>query len=169
MTSSKRLSESEDYRMSPRPSLLYLTSEEDPKSGDKGRRIEPNYQQEELLPTGGDKVIEVYVSSILNPSQFYVQKVGPESVALDKLVQDMTAYYEVMANQKMNEISIVKPGDLVASQIPSDNSWYRARVIEVIIPDDEYDETQIEVDIDFVDFGDCEIRQDLIGSAHFFG
>ena len=152
---SKRVSESEEFNISPKPSLLYLTSEPDAKS-ELQAAIKPNYKHEELRPTGTDQVIEIYVSSILNPSQFYVQKVGPESVALDKLVQDMTAYYEVTANQKMNEISIVKPGDLVASQIPSDNSWYRARVIEVIIPDDEYDETQIEVDIDFVDFGDCE-------------
>ena len=154
--SSKRLSESEDYRMSPRPSLLYLTSEEDPKSGDKGRRIEPNYQQEELLPTGGDKVIEVYVSSILNPSQFYVQKVGPQSVALDKLVQEMTTYYEITANQKLNEITKINSGNMVASQISSDNNWYRARVVNVIAPEDEYDESLIEVDIEFVDFGDCE-------------
>jgi len=44
----------------------------------------------------------------------------------------------------------------VASQISSDNNWYRARVVNVIAPEDEYDESLIEVDIEFVDFGDCE-------------
>merc|ERR1719158_2030686 len=155
MAHSRTIHEPDDFQISQKPPLLYLTAEQDPKSDIHGT-ITPMYQQEELRPTGGDNVIEVYVSSILNPSQFYVQKVGPQSIALDKLVQEMTAYYEITANQKLNALSEVSPGDLVASQISSDNNWYRARIIDVIVPEDEYDESQVEVDIDFVDFGDCE-------------
>ena len=155
IVNSKTTRESDSFQISQKPPLLYLTAEQDPKSEIQGT-LTPKYQQEELRPTGGDKVIEVYVSSILTPSQFYVQKVGPQSVALDKLVQEMTAYYEITANQKINELTNVNAGDFVASQINSDNNWYRARVVDVIIPKDEYDEGLIEVDIDFVDFGDCE-------------
>ena len=161
VASSKIFSESDEIRISPKPSLLYLTSEEDNKCVIPGN-TEPKYQQEELRPTGADNVIEVYVSSILHPSQFYVQKVGPESVALDKLVQDMTAYYDNPANRKLNELTKVMPGDLVCSCISSDNNWYRARVVAVILPEDEYDDTLVEVDIDFVDFGDCE-RKSITG------
>ena len=48
----------------------------------------------------------------------------------------------------------VEKGDIVASQISSDGSWYRARVVEVII--DDYDDSKVEVEIDYVDFGDNE-------------
>ena len=151
----KTSEELESFGVSLKPSLLYLTAEEDPKSHTTNI-VEPKYRQEKLQPTCEDKVVEVYVSSISSPSQFYVQKVGPESIALDKLVQEMTAYYEITANQKLNELTEVSPGDLVASQISSDSNWYRARIVDVIVPEDEYDESQVEVDIDFVDFGDCE-------------
>ena len=153
--------EPDNFGLSPKPSLLYLTAEEDPKST-LDSSVQPKYQQEKLRPTGEDNVVEVYVSSILSPSQFYVQKVGPESIALDKLVQEMTAYYEITPNQKLNMLNEVISGDLVASQISSDNNWYRARIIDVIVPEDEYDESQVEVDIDFVDFGDCE-RKPITG------
>ena len=59
---------------------------------------------EELSKTNDDSVTEVYVSSVRDPDLFYVQKVGPSSVALDKLSQEMTAYFE----QDFNKVNLVK-------------------------------------------------------------
>ena len=63
-----------------------------------------NVQTEELRAVNENHVTEVYVSSITDPSFFYVQKVGPSSIALDKLVQEMTAHYE----QDYNRVTLLK-------------------------------------------------------------
>ena len=42
----------------------------------------------------------------------------------------------------------------MASQYTSDGGWYRGKVVKVII--DHYDESNIEVDPHYVDFGDTE-------------
>jgi hypothetical protein len=42
----------------------------------------------------------------------------------------------------------------VAAQQSTDDSWYRAKVMQIIT--DDYDESKIQVDVEIVDFGDCE-------------
>ncbi len=114
-------------------------------------------------------------------------QVGPRSIELDKLVQDMTDFYKVEENRQERRLksgnekgeggegddsaNVVSAGDVVAAQWPGDDKWYRARVVAVIR--DEYDEgKEPELDIDFVDFGDCDkkplekvfdLRADFLG------
>ena len=95
----------------------------------------------------------VFLSST-DPSKFYVQKVGPQSIELDRLAEDMSDYYEVEANRINCAMPEVEEGDIVAARFSSDNKWYRARV--VVVASDDYDESLTEVDVDFVDFGDYE-------------
>lgn len=111
-------------------------------------------EQEELQPTGMDDCIEVFVSAISTPGCFWVQKIGPHSVELDRLAQEMTGYYGQDINKSTHEISTVSVGDIVATRFSDDPSFYRARV--VAFREDSYDVTKSVVDLDFVDFGDCE-------------
>jgi len=110
--------------------------------------------QEELKPTGSDNCMEVFVSAISTPGSFWVQKIGPKSVDLDKLTQSMTEYYSDTNNQEYHAVSFVNPGDIVACKFSSEDSFYRAKV--VAFKEDTYDVTRSTVDLDFVDFGDFE-------------
>ena len=60
---------------------------------------------------------------------FWVQKIGPKSVDLDKLTQDMTEYYREEANKKFHSVSSVAPGDIVACRFSDEESFYRAKVV----------------------------------------
>lgn len=55
---------------------------------------------EPLKATSGDGLIEILLSSICDPFEFYVQIVGVSSVQLDKLVEDMTMFYEQDINRR---------------------------------------------------------------------
>ena len=85
--------------------------------------------QEELIPTGTDPVLEVYVSAVATPSSFWVQKIGPLATALDKLEADMTVYYESQTNQSFHTLTRVEPGDIVVAVFTGDSKYYRARVV----------------------------------------
>ncbi len=141
---------------------LFLTSEPDPSAtvslSSSGLGKSSLFRQEELKATSADNLVEVYVSSICNPGHFYVQKVGPTSIALDKLVQDMTAFYDQDENREAYKLvpDALAVNDIVAVRFTSDGSWYRAKVAEIIT--DDYDEDNIQVIVDFVDFGDCETK-----------
>jgi len=110
--------------------------------------------QEELKPTGSDNCMEVFVSAISTPGAFWVQKIGPKSVDLDKLTQNMTEYYSDTANQQYHSVTSVNPGDIVACRFATEDSFYRAKV--VAFKEDSYDISRSTVDLDFVDFGDYE-------------
>lgn len=114
-------------------------------------------EQEELQPTSTDRCMEVFVSAICTPGSFWVQKIGPRSVDLDKLTQDMTNYYDNPDNQSFHSLKTVSPGEIVVAKFSGDTSYYRARVVEFKL--DEYDETKSKVEMDFVDFGDAEEKQ----------
>lgn len=105
---------------------------------------------EQLTSSSRDAIVEIYVSSVNDPGSFFVQKVGPKSVALDKLVEDMTGYYDKLESRLALALSKAAKDDIVAARA-SDESWYRAKVVDVT-PDD-YDESQIEIAIEFVDYG----------------
>ena len=114
-----------------------------------------------------DAIVEVYVCSISDPSCFYVQKVGPTSVALDKLGQDMTSFYD--QNSESMKLDKVEKGTIVATKNSLDGTWYRAKVTTIVT--DEYDDSIVNVEVDFVDFGDyesksiqelCQIKQEFL-------
>ncbi len=98
---------------------------------------------------------------------------GPRSIELDKLVQDMTDYYRSESNRLLHALDTldVSPGAVVAAQWPGDERWYRARVVEVVEDDykggDDADGATAAalLDVDFVDFGDCDKKPSRRKSA----
>lgn len=63
------------------------------------------------LISGTDGTMEVYVSAMESPTKFWVQIVGRGTTALDKLVSEMTAYYNETENRelhKLKDVSVYK-------------------------------------------------------------
>jgi len=158
----KESAESRSFRSSRRPRQrqnndkqpLFLTSDSHIEEEESGQNfVKPKSQTEELNAVNENYVVEAYVSFIRDPGFFFIQKVGPGSIALDKLVQDMSLYYDQDYN-KVNIVEKISEGDFVASQYTLDGCWYRGKIVKVII--DHYDESKIEVDVHYVDFGDTE-------------
>ena len=73
---------------------LFLTSEG--HSGESGADLSPRKKAdfERLSCSAGIQTMGVFVSAISDPDLFYVQKCGSKSVDLDKLVHEMTAFYD---------------------------------------------------------------------------
>lgn len=134
---------------------LFLTSESHSSNFDS-KTINKTFETETLESTSDDEMIEIYVSSISDPSYFFVQKVGPSSIALDKLGQDMTAFYEQHQDDHKVKQEEIDQGSIVVAKYSTDKNWYRARINKITI--DDYDETQVDVEVDFVDFGDFETK-----------
>ena len=101
-----------------------------------------------MLPVSGG-LIEVYVSAVETPSQFWVQIVGPGINALDKLVSDMNDYYSKRENYEMHKLKSVKIGQMVAAKFGFNKQWYRAEVISL--------PTNDQCEVFYLDYGDHEI------------
>uniref|UniRef100_A0A8C6VI60 Tudor and KH domain containing n=1 Tax=Naja naja TaxID=35670 RepID=A0A8C6VI60_NAJNA len=86
--------------------------------------------------------LEVYVSASENPSHFWIQIINTKALSLDKLVQEMTKYYET----NNGELESVQVGDIVAAYYPEDQSWYRAEILGTM--------DNGNLDVYYVDFGD---------------
>ncbi|XP_007460359.1 PREDICTED: tudor and KH domain-containing protein isoform X2 [Lipotes vexillifer] len=96
-----------------------------------------------------DEFLEVYVSASEHPNHFWIQIIGSRSLQLDKLVREMTQHYE----NSLPEDLTVHVGDIVAAPLPTNGSWYRARVLGTL--------ENGNLDLYFVDFGDngyCPLR-----------
>uniref|UniRef100_H3BDU8 Tudor and KH domain containing n=1 Tax=Latimeria chalumnae TaxID=7897 RepID=H3BDU8_LATCH len=91
-----------------------------------------------------DEHLEVYVSASENPNHFWIQILGARSLQLDKLITEMSRYYE--ASSQSDKLASVQVGDIVAAPFAHDSSWYRARVLGFL-------EDGL-VDLYYVDFGD---------------
>ncbi|OAD59809.1 Tudor and KH domain-containing protein [Eufriesea mexicana] len=98
-----------------------------------------------------DGLVKVYVSAMESPSQFCVQVVGPDTTALDKLVYEMTAYYDDEQNHGLHILKNITLGQIVAAKFSYDKQWYRAEVIST--PEDG------QCEVYFVDYGDHEMVQ----------
>nr|XP_040239902.1 tudor and KH domain-containing protein homolog [Anopheles coluzzii]XP_040239903.1 tudor and KH domain-containing protein homolog [Anopheles coluzzii] len=96
--------------------------------------------------------MEVFVSTIVSPSKFYVQLVGPQSTELDLLVLSMTEYYNQNQNRELHRLRKPYLGQIVAAEFNADNKWYRAE-ISAILPN-EYKPGEVVLDLFFVDYGD---------------
>lgn len=66
---------------------------------------ESQHLQEELVTTSQDGFIEVFISALDSPYSFWVQPVGTQSIALDKLVTDMTNFYAQQSNRDAHPVS----------------------------------------------------------------
>ncbi|XP_012378092.1 tudor and KH domain-containing protein isoform X1 [Dasypus novemcinctus] len=89
-----------------------------------------------------DEYLEVYVSASEHPNHFWIQIIGSRSLQLDKLVSEMTQHYD----NSLPEDLTVQVGDIVAAPLPTNGSWYRARVLGTL--------ENGNLDLYFVDFGD---------------
>lgn len=89
--------------------------------------------------------MEVFVSAVEHPGHFWVQIITSESLRLDKMTDDMTAFYSNEDTAQTYAVASVKPGDLVAAPFELDKAWYRARVLGLV---------DGSVDLYFIDFGD---------------
>ncbi|XP_027717278.1 tudor and KH domain-containing protein-like isoform X1 [Vombatus ursinus] len=114
---------------------------------DVGARASPGMPKFEIpspdFSFHADEYLEVYVSASENPNHFWIQIIGSRSLQLDKLVNEMTQYYE---NSQSPEDLTVHVGDIVAAPLPTDGPWYRARVLGTL--------ENGNLDLYFVDFGD---------------
>lgn len=111
-------------------------------------------ENEKLSLNKTDGQLEVYVSAIASPSRFWLQLVGPQSLELDKLVENMTEYYNVIDNQKLHKIADPYLGQIVAAMFKYDGKWYRAEIVGIL--PNEYYPRDVVLDLYFVDFGDSE-------------
>lgn len=131
--------------------------------------LNSSLHQESLTSTTSDRFIEAYVSAVDTAAHFWLQVVGSRSIQLDKLVTDMTEYYDCADNRELEELDKVKEGDIVAAKFPHDNSWYRGRVCSY--EHNELDPSKSLATVYYVDFGDtesiamdnvCELRTDYL-------
>ena len=83
-------------RQSPQPLFLNYTGEDDSE-----QPLSLAQPQEMLEGVAGDNTIEVLVSGVETPSEFWVQKVGPKSRDLDKMTLEMTDFYSEPTNRKL--------------------------------------------------------------------
>ncbi|XP_053971961.1 tudor and KH domain-containing protein homolog isoform X1 [Hylaeus volcanicus] len=109
------------------------------------------YSTESSVLQVTDGLMEIYVSAMENPSQFWIQVVGHGTTALDKLVSDMAEYYSEEENRELHRLKNVTLGQVVAAKFSFDELWYRAEVIS------EPEDGQCEVY--FMDYGDHEVVQ----------
>ncbi|EFX89622.1 hypothetical protein DAPPUDRAFT_310414 [Daphnia pulex] len=116
-------------------------------------QMEKMIDYEKLEPTSFDGFCEVMVSVVESPSKFFVQKGGTLSKELDCLIDDLTEFYSNEDNRLQYAVQKYEMGDLVATLIPDDNCWYRAKVVS-IEPDDESEEDESILSVNLVDFGD---------------
>ncbi|GAB6018597.1 hypothetical protein CHUAL_000284 [Chamberlinius hualienensis] len=108
---------------------------------------------EDLIPTGQDGFLEVYVSSISSPDNFWVQPVGINfSTELDKLIEKMTTTYTALEGSEDYLLPDVMAGDIVVARFPHDDKWYRAVVRSFSV--DDYEPGNTDVEIIYSDFGD---------------
>ena len=96
MRTSIQASRQPRVRQSPQPLFLNYSGDDDTEQ--PLSLVQP---QEILEVITGDNVIDVMVSGVENPSEFWVQKVGPKSRDLDKMTQAMTEFYSELPNRKL--------------------------------------------------------------------
>ncbi|OXU30178.1 hypothetical protein TSAR_007631 [Trichomalopsis sarcophagae] len=135
-------------RIKTSPPPQAITPDNSPKDSNYSKEIFGNQANEGLM--------EVFVCSVENPSQFYIQVIGPTNAKLDPLVKDMTDYYESEENREMHTLTNITVGQMVAAKFSIDNKWYRGEIVAKL-------EDQL-CEVYFVDFGD----QDKVAEKDIF-
>lgn len=59
-----------------------------------------------------DGLIEVYVSAMKSPNQFWIQVIGSGNIALHNLVSEMTEYYNKEENRELHALKKVSQKDI---------------------------------------------------------
>ncbi|ODM99995.1 Tudor and KH domain-containing protein [Orchesella cincta] len=101
---------------------------------------------EPALPLKQDGILEVFVSCVYHPNDFWIQVVGRDSVELDKLCESMTDYYSGQNEPRdENQFNV---GDIVAAPFEVDGKIYRAKIMQM-------DDNGVEVS--YLDYGDRRV------------
>lgn len=95
---------------------------------------------------------EIYVSAIASPARFWVQMVGPQIAKLERLIEEMTDYYEQVENQALHRIENAYLGQIVAAKFNFDGKWYRAEIVG--IEPNITNPRNVALDVYFLDYGD---------------
>lgn len=100
----------------------------DPSKNTTASITSTDASREILLPSseklkGTDGQLEVFVSTVHSPSQFYLQIAGPQSTELDFLVDAMTEYYSSAMNHDIHSIREPYLGQICAAMLLTDNKW----------------------------------------------
>lgn len=111
-----------------------------------------NVSREKLEPTSSDGYCEVFVSSVKNPSCFFVQSVGHQSGELDRLIEEMTDLYSQESFRQQLTAPVLEVGAYAAAYSDIDKCWYRAKIVSLERNEENAAESQVLVQ--FVDFGD---------------
>lgn len=116
----------------------------------------------------------VYVASVQSPSKFWVQPCGTISADLDRLMIDMTDYYEKSDNQIRARLNNFKIGDIVAAPLKGDEHWFRVKIVAHDNSKGQPDEG--EVTVYYLDFGDesivletqiCSLHEEFLNRLNF--
>ncbi|CAG0892661.1 unnamed protein product, partial [Darwinula stevensoni] len=112
----------------------------------------------ELVPAGGDGFMGLLVSAVEDAGHFWVQVHGPNAIALEKLTDDMCAFYGDSENQQKYTLDKVTIDDLVAAKFMDEDRYYRCRVTG--ITENEYSPQESRLDLMFLDYGDsCSVKK----------
>lgn len=95
---------------------------------------------------------EVYVSAVASPARFWIQLVGPQTVKLTGLINQMTEYYNQAENREKHQIKEPYLGQIVAAMFQYDCKWYRAEIVGIL--PNEFDARKVILDLYFLDYGD---------------
>ncbi|XP_078050361.1 tudor and KH domain containing protein papi isoform X2 [Augochlora pura] len=95
-------------------------------------------------------IMEVLVSAVESPSKFWVQIIGRGTATLDKLVSDMTSYYNEEQNKEIHKLKDITPGQVCAAKFSYDEKWYRAYIISVSPENNE-------CEVFFMDYGNHDV------------
>uniref|UniRef100_A0A182JWC0 Tudor domain-containing protein n=1 Tax=Anopheles christyi TaxID=43041 RepID=A0A182JWC0_9DIPT len=154
--SKKLLSDSTRQTREPRIRTPPSSSAPTPIPCEAGKKVAPISPKTNVQHQNSNTFVagqmEVFVSTIVSPSKFYVQLVGPQSNELDLLVLNMTEYYNQNQNRELHRLRKPYLGQIVAAEFNADNKWYRAE-ISAILPN-EYKPGDVVLDLFFVDYGD---------------
>ncbi|XP_014474187.1 PREDICTED: tudor and KH domain-containing protein-like [Dinoponera quadriceps] len=117
-----------------------------------------------LSPLPADDAMEVYVSAMVTPGQFWIQILGSGIICLESLTNEMSMFYDDEENKKMLLLKKINVGDLVAARCEYYNQWYRGEITQIL------NESQYRVFLlDYGDFIECikenilELRTDMLG------
>lgn len=111
------------------------------------------------------------ISHVVSPSEFYVHVMPEEdcdgSSQLDDLREQLNEYY---SNNSSTPGSPIFPSDLSvlkdscwSAMFPTDNSWYRVRIIEILEDEEEEDEEDdgrgsiLHALVQYIDYGNIEV------------
>ncbi|KOX72910.1 Tudor and KH domain-containing protein [Melipona quadrifasciata] len=102
-----------------------------------------------FLPLYYEDLIQVYVTAKKNPHQFWVQVVDPDIKIFDKLMSEMTTYYNNKVNYEMHKLIDIAVDRLVAVKSDTRGKWCRGKIVSKVAKN--------VCKVRLMDYGDSEV------------